>query len=524
MHIEHDKSDLLGDDLQLLTEDIAERPQLLIDVLNAIFDRVFIKDRECKVMFANRAFLRDFGLRPSEVIGRDLHEFLPEDMVAKCQAADRAVLESGEATCLETSWSDSVSGQRRYTETHKAPLRDAHGTITGIVGISRDITSRRKTEEELERQKTLLELIVETVPDWIFVKDRDRRLLLANHSFYADHQLDPGETTGEDPTAHLTKSIRKTSHDTDKYVLESGQPTTGNLSLVDPAGRERFIEFRKMPLVVEGETTGIVSVCRDLTDWKKAEEQSKRNESLLLHAARLSSLGELSAGIAHEVNQPLYSILNYAKAIKNKLQDEDSLDLEAIRNWVDQIHSEAARGGEITLRLKSFVKPTETQRQLSSIDQTIEESIQFVRIEARDAGAVIENSFASDVPPLVFDRIQIQQVLINLLKNAIEACVEAATQSPRIDVATAIDDGFVVVSVADNGPGVSVTDEMNILDPFHTTKHDGMGLGLAISKTIVEAHDGQLSYHTNEIEGTTFRFSLPIENSNPSAETRVEST
>lgn len=524
MHLEHDNSDLLGDDVQLLTEDIADRPQLLIDVLNAVFDRVFIKDCDQKVIFANRAFLSNFGLRASEVIGKGLDEFLPKDMVARCLNADRLVLETGEATCLETSWINPSSGERRYTETHKAPLRDSNGTITGIVGISRDITSRRRTEEELERQKTLLELIVETVPDWIFVKDRERRLLLANQSVYADLQLDPTTTNGEDPTAHLTKAIGQTSHATDEFVLESGQATTGSVSLVDPAGRERFIEFRKMPLVVEGETTGIVSVCRDLTDWKQAEEQSKRNESLLLHAARLSSLGELSAGIAHEVNQPLYSILNYAKAIKNKLQDEDSLDLEAIRTWVDQIHSEAARGGEITLRLKSFVKPTETQRQRSTIDKTIEESIQFVRIEARDAGAVIESSFAADVPQLVFDRIQIQQVLINLLKNAIEACVEAATNDPRIVVGTEIDDGFVVVSVADNGPGVSVSDEMNILDPFHTTKHDGVGLGLAISKTIVEAHDGQLTYSTNETGGTTFRFSLPIENSNPSAEMRVEST
>lgn len=514
MHYENRETNPLETNAQQLTAAVDGNPALLVSVLNTIFDRVFLKDLDGRVTFVNQAFLRSFDLTPEQVLGKQHEEFLPPPMVDPCKEADQRVIVSGEATCLETHWIDPESGKKHYSETHKSPLRDAVGNITGIVGISRDITARRSTEEELQRQKTLLELIVETVPDWIFVKDRERNIVLANRAFYEQHGQKPSDVVGEDPTKELSDDVQRISHESDKAVLNEGRPVAGNVTLANPEGQDRYVEFRKLPLVEAGETTGVVAVCRDLTDWKNAEEQSKRNESLLLHAARLSSLGELAAGIAHEVNQPLFSILNYSKAIKNKLQESGDVDLEAITNWVEQIHAAASRGGEITRRLKSFVRPAETQRKPSAINEAVTESIKFLQIESRDAGVRILTDLEQELPKVVFDRIQIQQVLINLIKNAIDACSEAAVEDACVKVTTCRGDDCIEVSVSDNGPGISTEIDVDILDPFKTTKEDGVGLGLAISKSIIESHEGRLSYRNNEGSGATFEFALPtaIEN------------
>lgn len=513
MHLKSPEFDASDHSFKSLMAELAENPQLLVSVLNAVYDRIYLKNADDQVIFANTAFLKAFKLSPEQVNGRHLRDFLPKEIVEPCETADQFVYENGEPTCLESRWVEPASGKVKFSETFKAPLLDSKGNVTGIIGFSRDITSRRRTEEELKRQKTLLELIVETVPDWIFVKDRERRIILANRAFYDQNGLDPVAAVGTDPTAELPEESRTISYESDTRVLKTGESISGDVNVTDPDGRERHVEFRKLPLIEDDQITGIVSVCRDLTEWKEAEEQSKRSESLLLHAARLSSLGEFSAGIAHEVNQPLYSILNYAKAIKNKLQADGDLDLEAISKWVDQIHSEAERGGEITRRLKAFVKPTESQRTPSDIDMTVSESIEFMRIEARDAGVVIEKDLETELPQLVFDRIQIQQVLVNLLKNAIEACVDAKTSDPQVVVTTKSHSEFVEVAVADNGPGLSAPAGVDILDPFQTTKHEGVGLGLAISKSIIEAHEGQITYASNESGGVTFKFSLPKETS-----------
>ena len=484
------------------------QPQLLIEVLNTINDRVFLKDASGRITFVNRSFLATYGLSEAQVVGRCHDEFLPSKMIEPCRKADKAVLEHGQSVCLETYWQNAETGARHWSETHKSPLLDGHGNVVGIVGISRDISARRQAEEELNRQKTLLEQVVETVPDMIFVKDPQRRIVVANRAFldmigqYTDHALD------EDPSALLPAELTEFSQQTDSLVLNEGESVHRQITFTDHDGDEKSFEIRKLPLLEEGKITGIVALCRDLSDSQAADRKLKRNESLLLHAARLSSLGELTAGIAHEVNQPLYSILNYAKAIENKLSDEATLDISIIRDWIQKIKREASRGGKITQRLRSFIKPTDTTRKLSEINKLVRESVAFVAMEAQDTGVSIELDLAESLPELLVDRIQLQQVLVNLLKNALEALAEELPEYPQVVVSTRCEPGHVEIAVADNGPGIATAAEVNILDPFQTTKQDGIGLGLAISKSIIDAHQGQLSYHSNEWGGATFRMTL----------------
>lgn len=482
-----------------------------IEVLDAINDRVFLKDTLGRVIYVNAAFLRAFQLEYSDVIGKPLEEFLPREMVMPCKSCDSVVLERGEPVCLETHWQDS-DGNHHWNETHKLPRLDSDGTVIGLVGVSRDISDRRAAEEELKHQKMVLEQIIETVPDLVFVKDLERRITVANQKYCDFMGLSHEEVIGKDTSTTLSPEVFEASRKTDAVVLDEGLPSHHNISRTDEHGNLNFLEVRKLPLMQEGEITGILSVCRDLTEQKRVEEESKRNEALLLHASRLSSIGELVAGIAHEVNQPLFSILNYAKAVENSLSEEGEMDVAAIRKWVGQIHKEASRGGKITQRLKSFVKRSESLQKPSDLNQIVCESLEFIAIEARDVGLTIEQQLEENLPTLMLDRIQFQQVLVNLLKNAIEALKESTTASPRVLITTQLGSSGVEVTVADNGPGVSVDSDVNILDPFQTTKHEGIGLGLAISNTIIEAHQGKLDYLSNDWGGATFCFTLPITN------------
>ena len=367
--------------------------------------------------------------------------------------------------------------------------------------------------EALKQQKALLELILETVPEGINVKDCDRRVLLANSAFYRDHDLRPEQVLGKVPDGVLPPEMARMSRQTDRQALEDREATQTEITVTSPAGECRYFEVSKVPLIENGEVTGIVALSRDVTERKLATEKFKQQEALLLHASRLSSMGEMVAGIAHEVNQPLYSILNYAKAVKNLMNQDGELDIDSIREWSDHILSEAVRGGQITKRMRSFVSREETQRRHASINDIIEEALEFIIAEARHGQVTIHRELAVDVLPVVVDRVQIQQVLVNLCKNAIEAMAECSAENRQINVSTSQLDNRVEIAIEDNGPGISPEFGKTILEPFQTTRHEGIGLGLAISNTIIEQHRGLLSYHNNQHGGATFRFTLPTSQS-----------
>ncbi len=387
----------------------------------------------------------------------------------------------------------------------RSGMGDFFGTQHDNVG-----NARCWVEEQFQQQKAVLEQIIETVPDQIFVKDKQRRLMLANRAYFESLNQKPADLLGEKPEKFIPEEVVEISRESDRAVLERGETVCRDVSFTDKAGKTWFHEIRKLPLMEDGKVVGVVGLCRDLTERRLAEQRVREQEILLLHASRLSSIGELVAGIAHEINQPLFTILNYAKAIENTLDSIDSPDLNAIREWVGHIHREASRGGKITQRLKSFVKQDATHRESMDINEVIRESIGFVEGEARQAGVTIQTCFDEPCPAVSADRIQIQQVLVNLMKNSFEALDERPIDQlhppPRVVVSSRALESAVEVSVADNGPGLTAPSDMNILEPFQTTKRSGVGLGLAISRSIVESHHGVLTYHSNDLGGATFRF------------------
>lgn len=250
-------------------------------------------------------------------------------------------------------------------------------------------------------------------------------------------------------------------------------------------------------------------VGRHLHELALREEALRSLQERLAHMNRVGTMGEMAAGIAHEINQPLGAIATYARACRRSFetgQQDDELMLETL----DKISAQAHRASEVIRRIRTLVERGDVERHLSNLPETILEAVALAETEARLLELRIETMLV-EVPEVSIDRIQIQQVLLNLMRNGLEAMAAAGCKEPLVVGCSRADEGHVEVLVRDHGHGVFQSAEGEIFEPFFTTKEGGMGMGLSICRSIVEAHGGRLWFTADEGVGTEFRFSLPLE-------------
>jgi len=255
---------------------------------------------------------------------------------------------------------------------------------------------------------------------------------------------------------------------------------------------------------------GVISRLHAEAARRDAEDKMRHMQEQLSHVSRLSTMGEMVAGIAHELNQPLYSIVNFAKACHNLLSGDGLPDLDRLRDWTEQIALAAARSGEIVSRLRRFARRSESTRRATSLQEVIGESVQLVASDAKRHGSTVVVEPGDPSVTVCVDRIQIQQVVVNLLRNAYEAMDDGRVTRRQVIIRTGCVGGMAEVSVADTGPGLPADPDLRIFEAFVTTKPEGLGMGLAISVTIVEAHGGRVWAEGNGEGGTTFHFTLPL--------------
>ena len=250
--------------------------------------------------------------------------------------------------------------------------------------------------------------------------------------------------------------------------------------------------------------TGFV---RDLTERQQTRARLQELQDELLHVSRLRSMGEMAAAIAHELNQPLTASANYVAAAI-RLIDGPQPDLAHIRQALRLASNQTLRSGEIIRRLRAFVERGETARRPEQLDTLVEEASALALVGLGDRGVTVKFTRDPDLPPVVADRVQVQQVLLNLLRNAVEA-MESSTVR-ELTLGTARWDSMVAVSVADTGSGIPPAIEAQLFQPFVTTKSAGMGIGLSVCRAIIEAHGGRLWVEPNPGGGSVFRFTLPV--------------
>jgi len=268
----------------------------------------------------------------------------------------------------------------------------------------------------------------------------------------------------------------------------------------------------EFPLDGQQYYSGIV---RDVSARKMQELQEKEHLEKLAHVTRLGLMGEMASGIAHEVNQPLSAVVNYTKVCLNFIENENP-DLKKIGEILQRANQQALKAGQIIHNMREFVKPRKIHRSTVDINELLYDAVTIFEADFKQHLVAMRFELTKNLPPVLIDKVQIEQVFLNLIRNSIDALKDLPQFTQRmLSVETSLNEfNYIVVRVKDNGPGLTPLQREKILTPFFTTKSSGMGMGLSISRSLVEAHHGTLHFNSKEDKGTTFYFTLPTEKVN----------
>lgn len=373
--------------------------------------------------------------------------------------------------------------------------------------------SRREAAEQarnLLAGQAHLRSILDTVPDAMVVIDEHGTMTSFSTAAERLFGYSAAEAIGKNVKMLMPSPYRE-AHD--GYLLR--YLTTGERRIIGlgrvVVGERRDGSTFPMELAV-GEMrssdqryfTGFV---RDLSERQKTETRLQELQSELLHISRLTAMGEMASTLAHELNQPLSAIANYLKGTRRLLEQASDEKSSMMRDALDKAAEQAIRAGQIIRRLRDFVSRGETDRQAENVSKLIEEASALALVGAKELGVRVRLQFHPDADLVLADRVQIQQVLLNLIRNAIDAMTDLPKRDLLIATRQAADE-MIEVSVADSGPGIAPDIAGQLFQPFVTTKRQGMGVGLSISRTIVDAHGGRIWVEANPDGGTIFRFTL----------------
>lgn len=383
------------------------------------------------------------------------------------------------------------------------------GEILEQIGTSMDLSERKQAEEALRESEEQWRAVFENNPTMYFMLDANGTIVSVN-PFGAQNL---GYTVEE----LIGTPVLNVFHEDDRNFVQ------GNATVcLEQRGQEIKWEARKVrkdgsllwvretaKAVLLKSRTVILVVCEDITDRKRAEEALEKAQAELAHVTRVTTMGELTSSIAHEVNQPLAAIVTSGNACLRWLAGSTP-NLDEARVLVTRMVADGHRASEVIGRVRALFKKTDSERSRLQLNDLIQDVLALIPGELRRNGIVLRTDFATDLPPVIGDRIQLQQVLLNLIINGIEAMGPEGVRPRNLAITSRrYDPESVLVAVDDSGIGIDTQSSDQIFDAFVTTKREGLGMGLSISRTIVEAHGGRLWAIPNHGRGATFQFTLP---------------
>ena len=389
-------------------------------------------------------------------------------------------------------------------------IESPDGGPAGIAMVTRDVTDWVMAEEALRTREAHLRSILETVPDAMVVIDEEARIQSFSATAVRLFGFEPDEVIGENVKILMPSPYRE-QHDT--YMLryrKTGERRIIGVGRVVVGQRKDGSTFPMELAVGEMHSGGIryfTGFIRDLTERQRTETRLQELQSELVHMSRFTALGEMASTLAHEINQPLTAITNYLKGCRRILERMEGDTVPMLRDAVNEAGEQALRAGQVIRHLREFVARGESERHIENLPKLVEEASALSLVGAKEQGVRVVFDFDPSAPYVLADRIQIQQVLLNLIRNAIEAMQEMERRELKVATRN-LDDGHVELSVQDTGPGLAPEVAAQLFQPFVTTKKHGMGVGLSICRTIVEAHGGKIWADSKQGEGTAFRFTL----------------
>lgn len=494
----------LEENLKLESEKI-----YLASIVESSHDPIIAVDLDGLVTAWNEAAERLFGYRREEILGKPVRILFPQD---------RAQSEGGLITRVAAGESFQHYQTQRLRKDGAAldvaltlsPIRDADGRIIGASKIVEDLTEQKLREHQLRRleaDRDYLADLVETSNDAIVAGTLDGRIASWNKAAEAMFGYSAGEVVGLSVSilspperAHEIQEIferaRKEAVECETTLAKkNGSPMLAAVTASRITNRV-------------GELRGISAILRDITEQRAAQERLSKLQAELIHLSRWNTMGMMASTIAHELNQPLTAAMNYVRAAR-RLLDAQGNTAKA-QEFLDKAVEETKLAGGIIRSLRDFIDKRETQRQPHNLNKVVEEAISLSAASAAEGGAAIELKLERQLPAVVVDKVQIQQVLLNLIRNGLDAVANQETKKLAIRTERPERD-WVQVSVVDSGPGIAPEIAGQLFQPFVTTKEKGMGIGLTICQSIVEAHGGRIWAESNKPSGTAFRLRLPLE-------------
>lgn len=477
-------------------------------LLENVHDAVIATDENLAVTAWNKGAEQMYGWRADEVMGRHIWEAVPAEMSEEQRAEVlRALAETGRFRIEAATY--GKDGRPVYVEGITITLRGEQGETTGYVNIRRDISERKRSEEALRESHRRIKNILESITEDFYTVDREWRFTYINERAFSSVQsVRRGELKREDLLGRNMWECFPELVGTvfyQKYHEAMLEQKTVEVEAYSPL-RGHWAEVHAYP-----SEEGLAVHIFDITERKLAEEALREAQAELAHAVRVATLGEMTASIAHEINQPLGAIVTNSQACL-RLLSRDEPDLEGVRESIDAMIKDAIRASEVINRIRAFSKKGAPDRASLDINQMVRGVMSLVVSEIARHQVSFQTELGTDLPQVLGDRVELQQVLLNLILNAVEAMSGEGWQ-PRelLIISQQLDPAEVTVTVRDTGIGLEAQSAGRIFDAFFSTKTNdgGLGLGLSISRTIIESHGGRLWATPNKGKGATFWFALP---------------
>lgn len=521
----------------LVFRDISERRRaeasgrLLASIVETSEDAIFSEDLNGIITSWNQGAERIYGYSAAEMIGHSISAVSPPERIEETRQIVERV-QRGEHVRQHQTVRRTRAGRLIHVSLTVSPVLNGGGQIIGVSKTARDITAQVQAQREVAEQRERLRVTLHSIGDGVIATDAEGRVSYLNPVAEQLTGWTSAAASGQ-PLAEvfriLHEETRRTAENPVHKVLAEKKVVglANHTVLISRDGREVSIDDSAAPILdAYGQMIGVVLVFRDITEKRRAEERHaeliakereldaekklRELESELARVVRALSVGELATSIAHEINQPLAGVVTNAEAGLRWLSGE-SPNIQEARDSLALISRDGNRASAVIRRIRDFLKKDHQQDALLELGEVIHEAVALAGAELRKRRVALRIELPDRLPRVRGDRIQLQQVILNLMMNGADALQSIDGPKELAVTSTADRDGFVVVSVRDSGPGINSQDLPRMFDPFFTTKPSGMGMGLSISRSIIESHGGRIWATSNDGPGLTVQFTLPAE-------------